>query len=292
MVAFAESADLAIRLLDVEVVETHQSPLQRVELLRHPKLGLVLVINGEMQHAEAWQALYHEPLVHLAAAYVPEVKHALVLGGGSLYAASELLRYPTLERCTLVDHDPVVLEMMARHYPHAAKVMADPRFTYVVGDALAHITNSADAFDIVINDCLDLLSAETSADLSPFAALQGLLKPEGVCADVIYRHLLNYEHINRTRNALNSLGNSAISLVIVPEYPGALHALTIWGNPNVDQAMRTPRNGIQRLWCRGVGRPELEFFDPRYLSFHLYVPPFLERAWKSLPDEGAPETEF
>jgi spermidine synthase len=278
MARFAERSDLAIGLDDVEIVEIVSSGRHLSQLLRHHKLGLVLTIDDVLQHAEAWQALYHEPLVHLAAAFVPEVKSALVLGGGSLFAARELLRYPTLERCVLVDHDPAVLQLMARHYPHARAVLSDERFIHVEDDAMSYMRRDNERFDLIANDALDLL---LGLDGPHFNRLSSHLKPYGACADVVYRHLLEAEHLSATRASLTSLGNCAISLVVVPEYPGALHALTLWGNEFIDQAARSPINTVQQRWCTGQDRPSLEFYDPRFMQFHLYLPPFLRRAWGS-----------
>jgi spermidine synthase len=277
MVRFSEAIDLAIELDDLDVVEALTSTRQRLQILRHPKLGLVLVIDDVLQHAEAWQALYHEPLVHLAAAFVREVKSALVLGGGSLFAAAELLRYPTLERCTLVDHDGEVLALMARHYRHARRVLADPRFAFVQDDALAHIVRTGDTHDLIVNDALDLLAGPGGP---AFELLAAHVNAGGACADVIYRDLFEPGYVQATRAVLDKLGKSAASLIFVPEYPGILHVLTIWGGDHIDQQLRTPHNQVQRAWCAGAPSG-LEFYNPNFMAFHLYVPPLLQRVWDS-----------
>lgn len=277
MARFAEPADLAIQLENVEILERVHGRRQDLSLLLHPKLGRVLVINNLVQHAEAWQALYHEPLVHLPASFVRELGTAVVLGGGSLFAARELFRYPSLTSCTLVDHDPAVLELMARHYEHARAVLADRRFHFVEGDAFEFMAKTRDRFDLVVNDCIDLL---TDGLETPFGLLGSRASAEGVCSDVIYRDLLENEYLARTRADLAALGPTALSLVTAPEFPGVLHALTIWGSPHVNQAARAPRNLVQQAWCSN-GRPDLEFYDPRFLAFHLHVPPILRRAWLS-----------
>jgi spermidine synthase len=281
MQSFNEASDLAIRLDGLEEIESFDSAVQRLNLFRHPSLGLVFTINSELQHCEAWQALYHEPLVHVASSFVPELKHALILGGGSLFAAAELLRYPTLERCVLVDYDPAVLELMLRHYPHAQQVLADKRFVYICDDAPTYVSKASQSFDVIINDCLDLLAATLETNPSIFSTLSARLTSQGVCADVIYRHLLDAPYLARTKAAFATLGENAISLIIVPEYPGILHALTIWGSASVDQNAQKPRNKIQLSWYRDSERPPLQFYDPRFLAFHLYLPPFLRRKWCS-----------
>jgi hypothetical protein len=108
------------------------------------------------------------------------------------------------------------------------------------------------------------------------------LRRGGACADVIYRHIFETEYLSKTKYALSGLGKAAISLVTVPEYPGVLHVLAIWGNRHIDQNAKRPRNEEQRAWRQGKDRPALKFYDPHYLKFHLYLPPFLRRAWSDI----------
>jgi spermidine synthase len=284
---FAERTDLAVSFDGMQLVDEVQSSRQQLSLFQHPKLGLILVIDGEVQHVEVWQALYHEPLVHVSAAFVPHLRKALVLGGGSLFAARELLRYPTLESCVLVDHDPTVLALMARHYPHARAVLGDSRFQHSVADAVAYIEAQGENYDLIVNDCLDLLTKGPST----FAMLKRRLAAQRVCADVIYRHVYERQHLAATRAALADVGPSAQSLVFVPEYPGVLHLLTLWGSSQVRQDATQPLNEVQLSWC-ARGKPTgLEFYDPQFLAFHLHLPPLVRQLWsRGSTNEGAAET--
>jgi spermidine synthase len=278
MIAFTEDFDLAIHFRNLELVEAPDSPVQEIRLLRHPQLGYLLTINGELQHAQAWQALYHEPLVHVPTSFLREVRDVLILGGGSLFAAAEALKYPSLRQCILVDHDRTVLDLMARYYDHARQVLADRRFTWVEGDALAFVRRCGDQFDLIVNDCLDLLATEPRPG-SPFRLLADRLTEDGVCADLIYRHLWEQTHLQRTRQHLAEFANRAVSMVVVPEYPGVLHALVMWGTAAIAQDASKPRNRVQMGWVE-AGRSPCQFYDPRFLAFHLYLSPLLAGAWR------------
>jgi len=290
-----DAADLSLTL-EAELVEVAASAIQSVRLLKHRRLGLALVINGELQHVERWQSLYHEPLVHIPAAFVPDLNCALVLGGGSLFAAFELLRYSTIQRCTLVDHDPAVLELVSRHYQHAREVLVDPRFHYVEADALTYLEAQDSKFDLVVNDCVDLLAPTTRRAGAAFDLVRSACHPAGVCADLIYRHIWDRDHAAKTRDALVDQRHVALSLVAVPEYPGVLHTLVFWGGPQVNQTATKSVNSEHLLWIENSKkRPALEFFDPDRLAFHLYLPPYFLTAWdeahaSKLTYEGAPET--
>jgi spermidine synthase len=93
---FHENSNVSIYLSDLILLETPRSSVQEVSLYSHPELGFVLIINGEVQHISEWSCYYHESLVHLPIAFIPEIKKVLILGGGDLYAANEVLKYPTV----------------------------------------------------------------------------------------------------------------------------------------------------------------------------------------------------
>ena len=275
MSVFAEDRDLAISFRNLRLCESIKSSIQKTELFEHPSLGKVLIIDGEVQHVERWQSLYHEPLIHVASAFIPEVRDVLVLGGGSLFAASEVLRYPTVKRCTLVDHDPTVLELMVRHYPHAAAVAQDSRFDYVGRNAINFLRTANGKYDLLVNDCFDSLRASDDCGQSVFGLMSERLSKRGVCADPVYRHVFDRSYNARTRQALQGF-KYALSLITVPEYPGVLHLLACWGN-RVSQNLRVPINHWQKTWiAKKSAMPKLEFYDPKFLSFHLYLPPYLQ----------------
>lgn len=291
MTSFSENSDLAVSFRNLELIEAFESDLQDVKLFNHHLLGKILVIDNEIQHVENWQPLYHEPLVHVPASFVDEIRTVLILGGGSLFAAAEALRYSSVERCVLVDHDTSVLKLMSRHYDHVDKVLSDSRFEYVAHDAIGFMQETDQQFDLVINDCFDTISVSRTAGISVFQLMTQKITPTGVCSDLVYRHVLESAHIRATRDALKAMPAYALSLINVPDYPGALHVLTFWG-ALVSQDSRFPRNNIQRSWCAGNTPEGLKFFNPSFLSFHLYIPPYLKRIWMELPDERATEAKF
>jgi|SRR5579862_166346 len=277
MIRFGEKTDLAINFHNLRRCASVRSAIQKIDLYQHPTLGKILVLNDEVQHVEKWQSLYHEPLIHLPSAFVPEVRDALILGGGSLFAAFEVLRYPTVTNCTLVDHDPMVIDVMAQNYSHAAKVTKDPRFNFVSSNAVTFLENAKRQYDLVINDGFDSVRVASELGQSVFVLMSGRLAASGVCADVFYRHILDEKYIAEGLRAFRKT-NHAASLITVPEYPGVLHLLVCWGSKRVSQGLRSPINCCQKKWiAKKTSAPKLQFYDPRFLSFYLYLPPYLKQ---------------
>lgn len=277
MATFVEREDASIRLKDLELLERKNSRLQHVALYKHRAFGHVLVIDGELQHVEAWQSLYHEPLIHVPASFIRDVRSVLILGGGDLFAAREALKYPSVRNITLVEHDRNVIDLTLRHYRHGKPLLTDKRLDIRIADARQEFSQNGERYDLIINDCFDLASRSTHR--SPYESLEQRLTSEGVCSDMIYRHVFCRKTVQRSLSQLNERSHVILGLMTVPEYPGAVHILTLWGrNRYLSQSSRGIQNKLQKSLLRGTRASQFDYYNPRYRAFHLYIPPYVRAA--------------
>jgi spermidine synthase len=162
---------------------------------------------------------------------------------------------------------------MVHNYEHARQVKADKRFHYVEEDARVFINGLDEKFDLIINDCFDL--AKISYDFSMYEQLCQLCSGQGVCSDVIYRHIFDKECIPNSIKLLKSQANLALSLLVIPEYPGILHILTIWGkNRNIHQSQKYTLNKYQK---NPKNLSNFKMFVPDHLPYYLYLPPYIKK---------------
>lgn len=287
-----ENKDLSLKLRGLRPIESIQSDLHHIELYQHELLGKVLVIDREIQHVEHWAPLYHDPLVHLAASFVPCIRNVLILGGGSLFAAHEVLKYNSVVRVMMVDHDQAVLELVCRHYPHAARARDDPRLHIRYDNIEGGLIGLEEKFDLVLNDAVDLLEPHFGA-FNP----SRFMSSEGVFSDVIYRHALCKEYTKRTIARLAKHANYVMSLIFVPEYPGILHFLTISGcSKRISQEARSSQNQEQLAWCTEPSANPCSYFDPRFLAYYLYLSPLtravIQRAIDTASESSEPRVDI
>ena len=88
-----------------EIVYTKDTPYQRIVITRG-RAGFQLFLNGNLQFSSTDEYRYHEALVHPAMLLANNPRRVLVLGGGDGLAVREILKYPSVDRVTLVDLDP------------------------------------------------------------------------------------------------------------------------------------------------------------------------------------------
>lgn len=274
---FFENEPVSLQLSNLTKITSYRSLKQDIQLYNHQWLGKILIINGEIQHIENYQPLYHELLVHLPAAFVPNIKNVLILGGGSLFAAFEVLKYPSVKRVTLCDYDHSVLQLMAEHYPHARAVLQESRFNYIEAEGKSFIENTNCQYDLIINDCFNLAKISNKDNISYFTLLSEMCSSDGVCVDIIYRHIFDRQTTIDTLSYLKREKHLAMSLVTVPEYPGILHIETIWGkSKHISQKAKTTRNIFQQKIIKGECPMPYRVYSPDNLGFYLYLPPYIK----------------
>lgn len=157
LVRFAESG-----LFSDPIVLAETTPYQRIVVTRRAS-GFQLFINGALQFTSTDEHRYHEALVHPGAAAVleggGEVRRVLVLGGGDGLAVREVLRYPSVERVTLVDLDPEMTDLaksldLLRELNRES--LLDPRVEVVNADAFVWVKDRApEPHDLVLVDFPD-----------------------------------------------------------------------------------------------------------------------------------------
>jgi spermidine synthase len=161
-----------------------RTPFQSVAVLRTPMFGKMLVLDGDTQSSQADEKIYHESLVHPAMASVDDRSEILILGGGEGATLREVLRDPSVRRCTMVDIDGQVVELAKKYLPEWSDgAFDDPRARVVIGDALKFIKEDDGRYGVVISDLTEPLPDSPSFPLfngEVFQDIKSRLAPGGV----------------------------------------------------------------------------------------------------------------
>ncbi|MFA6319076.1 MAG: polyamine aminopropyltransferase [Elusimicrobiota bacterium] len=148
-------ADASLYADDVILART--TPYQKIVVTRS-RHDTRLFLNGHLQFSSLDEHRYHESLVHPGLAAVRSPRSVLILGGGDGLAAREVLRYPGVERVTLVDLDAEVTRLFASNPSLAALnsgSLSDPRLKVVNTDAFTWLDDNPEFFDFVVVDFPD-----------------------------------------------------------------------------------------------------------------------------------------
>ena len=139
------------------VVLREASEFQRIVVTAGPA-GVRLYLNGNLQFHSRDEYRYHEALVHPALAGHGAPRQVLILGGGDGLALREVLRYPSVERVTLVELDPHMTRLFASRPMLVALnggSLSDPRVETVHADAFTWLEANERMFDAIVVDFPD-----------------------------------------------------------------------------------------------------------------------------------------
>ena len=139
------------------IVLAATSPYQRI-VVTNGRTGHKLFLNGNLQFAEHDEYRYHEALVHPAMSAFGAPRRVAVLGGGDGMAVREILKYPSVERVTLVELDPNMTGLFAND-PAMSRLNAgslrSPKLHIVNTDAFQWLQNGDEMFDVIVVDFPD-----------------------------------------------------------------------------------------------------------------------------------------
>ncbi|HJT68284.1 MAG TPA: polyamine aminopropyltransferase [Pyrinomonadaceae bacterium] len=141
-----------------EIVYAKDTPYQRIVITRG-RAGFQLFLNGNLQFSSTDEYRYHEALVHPAMLLSNNPRRVLVLGGGDGLALREILKYPSVERITLVDLDPNMTQLSSR-FPLLADLnqhsFENSRVQVINQDAFIWLEHTSDQpYDAAIVDFPD-----------------------------------------------------------------------------------------------------------------------------------------
>ena len=267
---FYERESVSLYLNDLELIDEINSNFHHILLYKHNKLGMILIIDDEIMHVEKYEYFYHEPLVHLPFAINHNIKNVLILGGGSLFAAREVLKYKTVHNLVLCDHDKEVLALMGKHYNHAYAVLDDNRFHFIEEDALVFMQKNTTKFDLIINDCFDLSKTFVGKE-NLYELLDNHLTTKGLCSDMIYNDIFDNYTMSNSLKYLRNKSSIFFSLMCIPEYPGILHLHTIWSKNTVNINF----SDLNREQVKMHENGKFEIFNPIYLNYYFNLPKFV-----------------
>jgi spermidine synthase len=139
-----------------EVIYTGRTKYQSVQIVRSPRFGICLVLDGKIQSCETDEFIYHEAIVQPAMITHPKPETVFIAGGGEGATLREALCHKTVQRAVMVDIDEEIIALSKQYLPnHSHGAFEDSRTELYHTDAREYLAQTKDRFDIIIIDLPD-----------------------------------------------------------------------------------------------------------------------------------------
>jgi spermidine synthase len=208
-----------------EVLFDEKSEFQHMQIVDSISYGRMLLLDGIVQTTEKDEFFYHEMMVHPAALTHPEPKNALIIGGGDGGILREVLKYSSIEKCTIVEIDRKVIELCQKYLPGICRdAFDDPRTDLVIADGAQFIKETDASYDLVIIDSPDPIGPATILFSEAFYTnIHKLIAEFGIMVRQTGSVHLQVEEQKEACRLLRSIfKNTNLYAYIVPTYVGGL----------------------------------------------------------------------
>ena len=163
-----------------------RSDFQHIMFFDSTQFGRCMMLDGHLQFSEADECSYQEMLCHIPMCSHPDARRVLIVGGGDLFCAREVLRYQSVERVVNVEIDSRVTHMCSWFMPDTHDIRTKhPRFSLVHEDAAEWVRrhHKTSQFDVIIVDSSDPTESSPAAVLYRqdfLLQLHEMLSPDGI----------------------------------------------------------------------------------------------------------------
>ncbi|MEQ9329436.1 MAG: polyamine aminopropyltransferase [Rhodospirillales bacterium] len=206
-----------------KILFSEKTGFQDMVIFENPRFGRVLVLDGVIQTTEGDEFIYHEMMVHTPLLANGAARRVLIIGGGDGGCLREVLRHPGVDKVTMVEIDPAVVDLSKEYLPrHSDGAFDNPRTDLVIADGLKYVAESDETFDVIIVDSTDPIGpGEVLFTDAFYTDCRARLSPDGI---LVTQNSVPFLQPSAFKPALTRLQNifpfSTCFAISVPTYVG------------------------------------------------------------------------
>lgn len=149
-----------------KVLFKKRTKFNKIEILELEFFGKSLILNGEIQFSECDLKIFHEFYLKICEK-IRKKSRILIIGGGDLLLANELVKNKNVEKIEIVEIDKEVIEVCKKFFRnYNNKAMKSKKVKIFIDDGFKFIKNSKSKYDIIFLDLPDeVIKRETLKNL-------------------------------------------------------------------------------------------------------------------------------
>lgn len=156
---YNDSVGLKIKIKNK--IFSQKSDFQQVDIYETFSHGKMLTHDGLVMATEKDEHIYHEMIAHVPLFTHPNPKKVLIIGGGDGGTLREVLRHESIEKCVMVEIDPLVVKACEEHLNQTSCEFKNPKAQIIIDDGVKFAKNCKETFDVAIIDSSDPIGPAT-----------------------------------------------------------------------------------------------------------------------------------
>lgn len=268
--------DYGQRFLITRTLFRQKTEFQELAIHETPAFGRILTLDGVCQTTERDEFFYHEMMTHLPILAHGEVRKVLIIGGGDGGILRETLKHRSVEKATLVEIDPAVIELTKTYIPSIpGQAFEDPRTDLVIGDGVKFVADTTEKYDVVMVDSTDPIGpAEVLFQTDFYAQCKRCLTERGIMVTQNGVPFLQPDEFTTTYKRLRTLfSDASFYFVPVPTYIGSQMSLS-WASLDPANRKQSRETIAQRFAAAGIAT---KYYTPDIHIAAFAIPAYLQK---------------
>jgi spermidine synthase len=169
--------------IEVEkILEDFYSEFNHIEIIKTRSFGKMLLLDNEIQFTELDEFIYHEMFCFPSLFSHPHPTRILIIGGGDLLLARQVLKYPSIEVIDLIELDSYVIKFCKKHFKHLLRdTSSHPKLTVKIQDGNEYIKETSNSYDIIYIDLPDdKKNCKFAYEDEFYIDIKNILTPKGI----------------------------------------------------------------------------------------------------------------
>jgi spermidine synthase len=240
-----------------ELLHYEKSKYQEISIATSTGFGEILVLDGIPQYTTKDGFIYNEMLAHVPLTTHPHPVKVAIIGGGNCGAASEAVKYDTIEELNIIEIDKRVVEVSNRWLSKTEKFKEDKRVNIIYCDGAEWIKEQKEIYDVLLLDRSDPYGPSIKLYKKAFYKhIYDSLKDDGLMACQSESPYFYLEVLKNTVNNLRSMFPFVyIYLATIPSFPGGIWSFTL----------------ASKKWHpKDADLTHLKYQDTQYINQHIF----------------------
>lgn len=145
-----------VKIREEKILEDFYSEFNHIEIIKTKSFGKILILDDEIQFAELDEFMYHEMFCFPSLFSHPNPKRVLIIGGGDLLLAKQILKCPFIDAVDLIELDSYVTKFCNKRFKHLlGETFKNPKLHIKFQDGYQFIKETTNAYDIIYIDLPD-----------------------------------------------------------------------------------------------------------------------------------------